>query len=67
MVANFSQGDSRELRPGRRCCFQQLQLDHLPRGGTAMLQEVGAGLQNSALKNLVPRGALECEIGRFDV
>ena len=66
MVANFSQGDSRELRPGR-CCFQQLQLDHLPLGGTAMLQEVGAGLQNSALKNIVPRGALECEIGSLGV
>ena len=64
MVANFSQGDNRELRPGRRCCFQQLQLDHLPLEGTAMLQEVGADLQLSTLKILVPHegsGVWDCK------
>lgn len=46
--------------------LQQLQLDHLPRGGTVMLQEVGQAC-SSALQTLVAPGTLECEIVRLGV
>lgn len=67
---------------GRRFCPQQVQLDHLPLGGTVTLQEVagrwrggaragpgwsGAGLQNSTLKNLVSLGTVEYEIVKLGV